>query len=267
MGFWSLNPYIGCEFGCAYCYARDTHRWTLERAGVDPSEPRSFERNILVKTNLVPVLIRGLDPARLAGHTLAIGTATDPYQPAERRFQLTRRTLDALLAYRGFKIGITTKSPLVARDIDLLVRLGERHDVRVNMSVATLDSRLARRLEARTAVPAARLRAVRRLAGAGVRAGLFVMPVVPCITDGRAQLDALLAAAKEAGASFVAWSALRLGPAARRHFLPHLAREFPGLVARYERHYGRGDKADRAYCEALDRRFERLRLKHGFAAS
>jgi DNA repair photolyase len=134
------------------------------------------------------------------------------------------------------------------------------------MSVATLDPRLARRLEARTAVPSARLRAVRRLADAGIRAGVFVMPILPCITDSRAQLDALLAAAKEAGASFVAWSALRLGPAARRHFLPHLAREFPDLVERYERHYGRGDKADRAYCRALQERFELLRRKHRFAA-
>ncbi|HET8625620.1 MAG TPA: radical SAM protein [Gemmatimonadales bacterium] len=264
MGFWSLNPYIGCEFGCAYCYARDTHRWTLERLGTDPAEPRSFERDILVKTNLVRAIIRTLDPVKLAGQTLAIGTATDPYQPAERRFRLTRLALEALLAYRDIKIGITTKSPLVARDIDLLTRLQQRHAVRVNMSLATVDARLARRLEARTAVPAARLRAVRRLADAGIRAGIFVMPVVPCITDRRSQLDALLAAAKQAGASFIAWSALRLGPAARRHFLPHLAREFPDLVARYQRHYGHGDNADRAYCRALDARFESLRRKYGF---
>ena len=265
MGFWSLNPYIGCEFGCAYCYARDTHRWTLERHGAPPGEEPSFERNILVKTNLVSALLRGLDPARLSGQILAIGTATDPYQPAERRFRITRRALEALQPFRGIRIGITTKSPLVARDIDVLRRLQERHEVRVNMSIATVDARLARRLEARTAVPSARLRAVRRLAAAGIHAGVFVMPVVPCITDSRAQLDALLAAAKEAGASFVAWSALRLGPAARRHFLPHLAREFPDLLARYERHYGQGDHAERAYCRALDERLESLRRKHGFA--
>jgi DNA repair photolyase len=266
MGFWSLNPYIGCEFGCTYCYARDTHRWTLERMGLGPSDAQSFERNILVKTNLVDAIVRTLEPAKLAGQTLAIGTATDPYQPAERRFKLTRQALEALMAYRGIRVGITTKSPLVTRDIDLLTRLKQRHDVRVNMSVATLDPRLARRLEARTAVPSARLRAVRRLADAGIRSGVFVMPILPCITDSRAQLDAVLAAAKEAGASFVAWSALRLGPAARRHFLPHLAREFPDLGVRYERHYGRGDKADRAYCRALQERFELLRRKHRFAA-
>ncbi len=281
MGFWSLNPYIGCEFGCTYCYARDTHRWTVERMGrwsdgqmdreiadhpsIGPSDHLSFERNILVKSNLADALVRTLDPAKLAGQTLAIGTATDPYQPAERRFRLTRQALETLLAYRGIRLGITTKSPLVVRDIDLLKQLGERHEVSVNLSIATLDPRLARRLEARSAVPSARLRAIRQLTDAGIRAGVFVMPILPCITDGRRELDALLAAAKEAGARFASWSALRLGPAARRHFLPHLAREFPELVERYERHYARHDAAGWAYRKALRARFHALRRKHGFA--
>jgi DNA repair photolyase len=265
MGFWSLNPYIGCEFGCTYCYARDTHRWTLERMGGGPSDHPSFERDILVKSNLADALVRTLDPAKLAGQTLAIGTATDPYQPAERRFRLTRQALETLMAYRGIRLGITTKSPLVVRDIDLLKKLGERHEVSVNLSIATLDPRLARRLEARSAVPAARLRAVRQLTGAGIRTGVFVMPILPCITDGRRELDALLAAAKEAGARFASWSALRLGPAARRHFLPHLAREFPELVERYERHYARHDTAGWAYRKALQARFHSLLRKHAFA--
>jgi DNA repair photolyase len=284
MGFWSLNPYIGCEFGCTYCYARDTHRWAVERVspkadestGSDmrASEPpgaavgeTSFERNILVKANLAHALARTLDPARLAGHVLVIGTATDPYQPAERRFGVTRRVLETLLAFKGIRLSITTKSPLVARDIDLLTRLRERHDVSVNMSIATLDPRLARRLEARSAVPAARLRAVRQLADAGIRAGIFVMPILPCITDGRSELDRLLAAAKEAGARFASWSALRLGPAARRHFLPHLAREFPELASRYARHYARYDTAGWAYRKALRARFHALRRKHGLTGN
>ena len=263
MGFWSLNPYIGCEFGCTYCYARDTHRWTVERLGERAPAAADFERDILVKTNLPEALLERFDPARLEGESLAIGTATDPYQPAERRFRVTRRILESLLPFRDIRLSITTKSPLVTRDIALLSRLRERHRVSVHMSLATLDPRLARRLEARTAVPSARLRAVRRLAAAGIRTGLFVMPVLPCITDGRRQLDQLLAAAKEAGARFVAWSALRLGPAARRHFLPHLAREFPELVERYERHYTRHDAAGWAYRKALQSRFEALRHKHG----
>ncbi|MGH7630427.1 MAG: radical SAM protein [Gemmatimonadales bacterium] len=285
MGFWSLNPYIGCEFGCTYCYARDTHRWTVERmsrgaeeqksSDPEPDAPAlqlfgssahpSFERDILVKSNLADALVRTLNPAKLAGQTLAIGTATDPYQPAERRFRLTRQALETLMAYRGIRLGITTKSPLVVRDIDLLTKLGERHEVSVNLSIATLDPRLARRLEARSAVPAARLRAVRQLTDAGIRTGVFVMPILPCITDGRRELDALLAAAKEAGARFASWSALRLGPAARRHFLPHLAKEFPELVARYARHYARYDTAGWAYRNALRARFHALRRKHGFA--
>jgi DNA repair photolyase len=227
------------------------------------SGPPSFERDILVKSNLADALVRTLVPARLAGQALAIGTATDPYQPAERRFRLTRRALEALTGYKGIRLSITTKSPLVVRDIDLLTRLGQRHDVSVNMSIATLDPRLARRLEARTAVPAARLRAVRQLAAAGIRTGVFVMPILPCITDGRRELDLLLAAAKGAGACFASWSALRLGPAARRHFLPHLAREFPDLAERYERHYGRSDNAGWAYRKALRARFHALRRKHG----
>ncbi len=290
MGFWSLNPYIGCEFGCTYCYARDTHRYTMERMSRGADEQRSgvaapdltahpltahplirssahpsFERDILVKTNLADTIVRTLDPAKLAGQTLVIGTATDPYQPAERRFRLTRQALETLLAYRGIRLGITTKSPLVVRDIDLLTKLGERHEVSVNMSIATIDQRLARRLEARSAVPAARLRAVRQLTDAGIRTGVFVMPILPCITDGRRELDALLAAAKEAGARFASWSALRLGPAARRHFLPHLAKEFPEMVERYERHYARHDTAGWAYRKALRERFHALRRKHGFA--
>jgi DNA repair photolyase len=264
MGFWSLNPYIGCEFGCSYCYARDTHRYTMERMSSSSAHP-SFEREILVKTNLADALVHTLDPAKLAGQTLVIGTATDPYQPAERRFRLTRQALETLLAYRGIHVSITTKSPLVVRDIDVLQKVMERHDVSVNMSIATLDPHLARRLEARTAVPAARLRAVRRLSAAGIRTGVFVMPILPCITDGRRELDGLLAAAKEAGASFASWSALRLGPAARRHFLPHLAREFPELFERYQRHYARHDTAGWAYQNALRARFHALRRKHGFA--
>jgi DNA repair photolyase len=263
MGFWSLNPYIGCEFGCTYCYARDTHRWTVERLGERAPPSADFEHDILVKTDLADVLRQELNPSKLVGECLAIGTATDPYQPAEREFRLTRRLLEALLPYRGIKLSITTKSPLVTRDIDVLYRLQERHEVSVNMSLATLNPRLARRLEARTAVPAARLRAVQRLTAAGIRAGIFVMPVLPRITDSRRELDRLLAAAKAAGARFASWSALRLGPAARRHFLPHLAREFPELVNRYERHYARQDTAGWAYRKALESRFQALRRKHG----
>ena len=265
MGFWSLNPYVGCEFGCTYCYARDTHRYVVERMG-GQADQMDFERRILIKPDVADALARTLDPARVGQAPLVIGTATDPYQPAERRFRLTRRVLEVLLGWRGLTLGLITKSPLVTRDLDLLQRLGERHTLSVNISLATLDARLARRLELRSPVPAARLRALARLAGAGINAGVMVAPVIPCVTDGRAELDALFRAAKEAGARYVVGAALRLGPAARRRFLPHLAREFPELAERYARHYAGRQSADRAYREALSRRLRALRRKYGFVA-
>jgi DNA repair photolyase len=267
MDFWSLNPYVGCEFGCAYCYARDTHRFVVERAGqtgADTPAWLDFERRILVKTDAPSVLARTLDPARLGNRSLVIGTATDPYQPAERRFRLTRRVLETLLGWRGLSIGLITKSPLIVRDLDLLQRLAERHEVSVNISLATIDARLARRLEPRTPVPRARLRALKRLTAGGIHTGLLVAPILPCLTDGRAALSALMAAAKEAGARYVVGSALRLGPAARRRFLPFLATEFPELAERYERHYARRQSAGWNYQAALMSRLQDLQRRHGF---
>jgi DNA repair photolyase len=267
MGFWSINPYVGCEFGCTYCYARDTHRYTVERSGIPP-EPlpawEAFERRILVKTGVAEVLARTLDPARLDGHPLVIGTATDPYQPAERHFRLTRRILETLLGFRGLDVEIITKSPLVTRDIDLLQRLAERHEVTVNVSLATLDRRLARRLELRSPVPGARIRGLARLSAAGVYAGLLMAPILPGITDDRGGMSRLMGAAKAAGARYVVGSALRLGPAARRRFLPVLAREFPALAERYARHYARREGVSPAYQRALAARLRTLQERHGF---
>src|SRR5919112_1450746 len=280
MGFWSINPYVGCEFGCTYCYARDTHKWTVERAlnrmevphsssvpsfhGSDLRPEEAFEKEILVKSDVAEVLGRTLNPARLAGESLVIGTATDPYQPAERRFRLTRRILEVLRSYHGLSIEIITKSPLVTRDLDLLRAISERNEMSVNISLATADPRLSRRLELRSPVPAARLRALRRLIEGGVHAGLIIAPIIPGITDDWAGLARLIEAAKEAGARYVIGSALRLGPAARHRFLPVLEREFPGLAERYRRHYARSDLASHDYQEALTRRLNALRTAFGF---
>jgi DNA repair photolyase len=276
MGFWSINPYVGCEFGCMYCYARDTHRWAVERAerrddgtvvnrltSLPPEE--AFEKEILVKSEVADVLARTLNPARLAGQSLVIGTATDPYQPAERRFRLTRRILEVLTSYHGLSIEIITKSPLVTRDLEVLQRLSRHNEVNVNISLATADARLARRLELRSPVPAARLRALRRLTAGGIYAGLIVAPIIPGITDDWAGLARLLEAAREAGARYVIGSALRLGPAARHRFLPFLQREFPQLYERYRRHYAKSDLSSRGYQEALTRRLNALRQAFGFA--
>jgi DNA repair photolyase len=280
MGFWSINPYVGCEFGCTYCYARDTHRWVMERADTASSAAtdrltnrppdrlppwEAFEKEILVKSDVAEVLARTLIPARLAGQSLVIGTATDPYQPAERRFRLTRRILEVLRGYHGLTIEIITKSPLVTRDLDLLQALSQRNEVSINISLATADPRLARRLELRSPVPAARLRALRRLTAGGVDAGLIIAPIIPGITDDWAGLARLMEAAKEAGARYVIGSALRLGPAARRRFLPVLEREFPELYERYRRHYASSDMASRSYQDALTRRLNALRQAFGFA--
>jgi DNA repair photolyase len=282
MGFWSINPYVGCEFGCTYCYARDTHRYATERAEGRTSLPQAergagraeagdemppwlaFEKRILVKTDIAERLARTLDPSKLGDDSLVIGTATDPYQPAERRYRLTRSILEVLARFRGLRIGIISKSPLVTRDIDVLRKLSERNEVTVNVSLSTLDSRLARRLELRSPIPSARIRALGRLSTAGIHAGLLVAPIVPGVTDDREGLSRLLAAAKEAGARYVVGSALRLGPAARHRFLPHLAREFPDLSERYRRHYGDREGVSRDYQAALDRRLEQLQREHGF---
>ena len=211
------------------------------------------------------MLARTLSPARLAGHPLVIGTATDPYQPAERRFRLTRRILEVLQSYHGLTIEIITKSPLVTRDLDLLQALSRHNEVNVNISLATADPRLARRLELRSPVPAARLRALRRLTAGGIYAGLIVAPIIPGITDDWAGLARLMEAAKEAGARYVIGSALRLGPAARHRFLPVLEREFPELYERYRRHYATSDMSSRNYQDALTRRLSALRQAFGFA--
>jgi DNA repair photolyase len=276
MDYWSLNPFVGCEFGCTYCYARYTHRYVVERAHdagkltdaefADYRGPHgweAFERRIFVKEHVVGALAADLKRVPV-GETIVIGTATDPYQPAERRFRITRAVLQHLTRYEGLNFGIITKSPLIARDRDLLVRLQQRNELQVHVSLITADAPLARKLEARSPVPAARLRALRKLVDAGVHAGLIVAPVLPGITDDVAHLDTLFAAAREAGARFIHAGALRLYAAVRDRFLPVLGEHFPELVPRYERAYARQAGAPREYTRALSRRLEKLRRKHGF---
>ena len=213
MGFWSINPYVGCEFGCSYCYARETHRYTVERARAGGRlEPalgeefggmpgwEAFERRILVKEGADAALERSLHRVRGDRRPIVIGTATDPYQPAERRFGLTRRILETLARHRGLSVEIITKSSLVTRDIPLLQRIAEHNDVGVNISLATLDPLLIRKLEPRTPVPQARLRALKALRGAGIDAGLLIAPILPGLTDGRRGLSRLVEAGRRAGA-------------------------------------------------------------------
>ena len=277
MGFWSINPYIGCEFGCSYCYARDTHRYTVERhaasGDLNPdadqallSEPAvdAFERHILVKRNLAAVLIRTLEPARVGDAAIVIGTATDPYQPAERRFRITRSVLEALLPFNRLHLGIITKSPLITRDIPLLQEISAKHRLKVHVSLATCDGALLRRLEPRTPMPHVRLRALAQLTSAGIDAGVLVAPIVPLLTDSREDLSRLFAAAREANARRVNGGVLRLGPTARKKFLAQIAAEFPELLPRYERHFARSSNAEPAYRKALVERLTRLQVMFGF---
>jgi len=276
MDWWSVNPYVGCEFGCSYCYARFAHRYVVERArdrgelsaeafadwrGLEGWE--AFERRIFVKTGAAEVLALTLKPARLAGRAVVIGTATDPYQSAERRFRITRQVLERLAQFHGLHVGIITKSPLVLRDVDILKRLAERSDVTVHVSLVAVDAPLVRTLEVRSPLPAARLKALERLVAAGLRAGVMMAPVVPGVTDGAVQIEALLRAAKGAGAHFVNADVLRLYPAIRRRFLPVVVDHFPHLLPNYERAFDARGIVRRDYAAALQRRVARLRRKVG----
>jgi DNA repair photolyase len=273
MSFWSLNPYVGCEFGCSYCYARDTHRWVTERSDktVDQSDPMDpadlFEHRIYVKEEVAAVLARTLDPSKVGRTPIVIGTATDPYQPAERRFLLTRRVLETFRRYQGLTISITTKSSLVARDVDLLVELARKHEVSVNFSLATVDPVMLRQLEPRTPLPHARLRALATLISAGVDAGVLIAPILPGLTDSWSSLAKVMEAAREAGARYVVGMALRLGSAARARFLPLLESQFPMLAPRYQQHYGNRLNTSNQYKKALERRLRLLREVYGFSRS
>ena len=285
MDFWSLNPYVGCEFGCTYCYARFAHRFVVERAHTagklsdeefqdfrGPEGWEAFEKRIFVKDDLLAVLERdlarfsrtALPPHRRIPETIVIGTATDPYQPAERQFRITRAVLDRLARCEGLSLGLITKSPLVARDIDVLTRISARNDIEIYVSVTTLDVSVIRALEARSPMPAVRLKALGKLTAAGLRAGLIVAPVLPGITDDLAHLSALFAAARAAGARFIHASPLRLYPGIRDRFFPALAAAYPHLEARYRAAYARASEAPRAYAEALTRRMRRLQEEYGF---
>ena len=283
MDFWSINPYVGCEFGCTYCYARYAHRYVVERAHDQrrlsdeefrefrgPEGWEAFERRIFVKQHMLGALNADLQRYFRSGRTpdgaaapIVIGTATDPYQPAERRFRVTRAILERLASYEGLSVGIITKSPLVTRDIDVLRRLAARSDLEVYVSLIALDPKLIRTFEVRSPLPAVRLRALRRLTAAGINAGLIVAPVLPGVTDDVSHLEALFQAAREAGARFVHAGPLRLYAGVRDRFLPVLQAEFPHLAARYARAYAWHSSAPREYAAALHRRVQRLQAKFG----
>jgi DNA repair photolyase len=286
MDFWSINPYVGCALGCTYCYARYAHGYAFERAAAaNPDHQEvaadvaslppwlAFERRILVKENAPAILQKTLRTgsdrhlALLAGESITIGTATDPYQPAERRFRITRQVLEVIAEHPGLECRIITKSPLVTRDIDLLKRINRHSRIDIHVSLITVDTDLARRIEPRAPTPEARLRAVRRLREAGIDVGVNVMPILPGITDGPAQLDALVRRISEAGATHIGACALRLRNAARQRYLPFIAEEFPHLADRYARTYANdvhaGDSYRAGLTQVMTRLCRRYRIRYG----
>jgi len=255
---WTINPYRGCEYGCRYCYARYTH----EFMGLPRWE--DFEEKIYVKRDAARLLARELTPGRLRGQSIALGTATDPYQPAERRFRVTRSLLSVMTQASGVRLSITTKSDLVTRDIDLLRRIALRNSLQVNLTVTTLDRRLARLLEFRASTPDRRLHALRTLREAGIVAGIALSPILPDITDDRDSLGAVIAAAHAHGATHLFWNVLFLKPSAQQAFFSFLERHSPDLTKRYAARFARSAFLDRAYQERISALITELKRQHGF---
>lgn len=250
---WTINPYRGCEYGCRYCYARRTHEFLEFR------DPEDFERQIFAKTWSAARFRAELARIPLP-EAIAIGTATDPYQPAERRFRVTRKMLEIFAEGRGRTLHLTTKSDAVAQDAELLARVGERNRVLVNMTVTTMDAALARSLEPQAPHPELRMKAVAGLARAGLAAGVFASPVIPGLNDGERALGAVAEAAARAGAQRFSAQMLFLNAASRPVFAEWLRRHHPQLVHGLDR---------RSWAEqepALRERLRKLRERFGLEA-
>ncbi len=253
---WTINPYRGCEFACKYCYARYTHEFMEMRDGVD------FERKIYVKQQTAWLLRQELKKVK-RGEQIALGTATDPYQPAEKKFEVTRGILEELALHHGLEIGIVSKSDLIRRDVELLRRVAENNSLFVNITITTLNTKLARILEPRAPRPDLRLNAVRELHAAGIKAGVICAPLLPGITDSPAALDALVRATKEAGSRYIYANPLFLKPCSAKVFLPFLEQEFPHLVAEYRKRFEDSAFLGKAYAKRISELMMRLRKKHG----
>jgi len=254
---WTLNPYRGCTHGCHYCYARRYH--TQFEMNADDE----FASMILVKKNFVEVLARELARPSWKRHYIAIGTATDCYQPIEGHYKLTRRSIETLLTHRN-PIGIVTKGPMIVRDVDLLVALGEVTTCTVYMSVPTVDENAWALLEPGTAHPMQRLRAVRELVDAGVQAGVLMNPVVPGFSSSRAKLERTVKAIADHGARFVGCNVMFLEDGTRSHFMAFLEREFPAWLPRFERLYAR-KYAPEGYRKEVSAMVRTLQQRYGLS--
>jgi DNA repair photolyase len=253
---WTINPYRGCEFACKYCYARYTHEFMELRDGAD------FEQKIFVKQHAAGLLRQELHQVE-PGEEIAIGTATDPYQPAEKRFEVTRAILEEFARHRGLEIGIVTKSNLVLRDIDVLQQIAKGNRLFVNITITTLKVDLARILEPRAPRPDLRLEAMQQLNQAGIAAGVICAPVLPGITDSPRELEALVQATAKAGGKHIFANSLFLKPCSAAVFMPFLEKEFPHLVESYQQRYKDHAFLSAPYRKRLSQLMKRLRQKHG----
>jgi DNA repair photolyase len=256
---WSINPYQGCFHQCVFCYARATHRYR-ELDGV-----AAWGARLTAKINAAAVLRRELARPGWRNEHVAIGTATDPYQAIEARYRITRGILIEL-ARAATPAHLITRSPLIVRDLDVLADLARAAEFSVCISLPTLDADLARRIEPTVAPPQQRLRAVRRLADAGIRVGVAIAPVLPHLTDAPDALRAVVAAAAEAGASFAWHGVLNLGEVTRDAYFAYLTREQPHLVAAYRAIY-RSRYAPAAYERAIDAQVAAAKREIAFAPS
>ncbi len=263
---WTINPYRGCEFACKYCYARYTH----EYMELDGSE---FEKKIYVKKDAAPLLAHDISrkysyaSERSGGEKpehIAIGTATDPYQPAEREHGVTRACLEELAKREGLSVSVITKSNQIVRDIDLFKQIAERSELSLNITITTLRPKLARLLEPRAPRPDLRLAAVRQLREAGLAVGVSAAPLIPGITDREGDLEAVAEAAKEAGAQWFWSGVLFLMPSSAKQFLPFVREKFPRLAKLYEDWYRNNGYAPEEYRRKAAERVARIRQKYGF---
>jgi DNA repair photolyase len=266
---WGINPYRGCEFACRYCYARYTHEFMAPAPGKsqpsgqpDFHDPTTFERLIFLKQNAAWLLEQELRRHHSTDE-IAIGTATDPWQPIERRARITRSLLEVFARHAGCRIGIVTKSRLILRDTDLLQEIHRRNHLVVHITITTPDAALARLLEPRAPRPDLRLDTVRRLRKSGLTAGILCSPLLPGITDSEEAIDRMARHAAQVNASFFAANPLFLKPCSRPTYLSFVREHFPHLVADYHRRFDHADFASKSYAQQLSHLVSKARERYG----
>jgi len=259
MGFsWSLNPYTGCEHRCAFCYVR-----AFELRADRPSDDR-YGRTVRIKINVASVLRAELGRRSWRKETVVIGAATDPYQPAEGRFRLTRQCLQVLRDFSN-ATAMITRGPMIVRDLDVLTDLARRAEVHITFSIPTVDDDIWRRTEPGTAHPRQRLRAIEKLVAAGIDVGVGMAPILPGLSDRPDRLEAVVKAARSAGATGLWAGMLHLKDGTREHFLSVLAHHWPELLPRYEHAYRDRAYLPQSFGEKTMREVGRLRSSHGIS--